>query len=182
MKNSLRKLILAKRSAMSPLERKNKSDEIRKRLFGLQEFKEAKAVMFFVSYNSEVQTHKMISEALKEKIAVVPKTSAKNIVPSVIKSLKELSPNKKGILEPRKVKKISLNKVDVVIVPGAVFDKRGNRIGYGQGYYDRFLKKVPNALKIGLAFDLQVVKKLPNEKHDIPVDVVLTERRILRNY
>ena len=164
---------------MSSLERKNKSDKIMKSLFGLQKFKEAGVVMFFVSYRSEVNTHKMISEALKKKIVVVPKTSSKNIVPSVIKSLKELSPNKKGILEPRKVKKIGLNKIDVVIVPGTVFDKRGNRIGYGHGYYDKFLKKVPNAVKIGLAFDLQVVKRLPNEKHDIPMDVIITEKRIL---
>lgn len=179
MKDNLRKVILAKRASLSPAEIKNKSDEIRKRLFSLREFKEAEVVMFFVSYRSEVNTHKMISQALKGKIVAVPKTSSRSMVPSIITSMKELSPNKKGILEPKKIRKIGLKDIDVVIVPGIAFDKKCHRLGYGRGYYDKFLKKVPNAVKIGLAFDLQIVKDMPHEKHDIPVNKVITEKRIL---
>ena len=63
-------------------------------------------------------------------------------------------------------------------MPGIVFDKEGRRIGYGLGYYDKFLKKTPKAVKIGLAFDFQVVDQIPREMHDVPVDVIVTEERV----
>ena len=69
----------------------------------------------------------------------------------------------------------------MVIVPGIVFDKNGHRIGYGYGYYDRFFHKLDaNVKKIGFAFDFQVVDKIPEEQHDVPMDVVITEKRVLK--
>jgi len=74
--------------------------------------------------------------------------------------------------------------IDLVIVPGVVFDKSGHRIGYGHGYYDRFLDNLEkinkNAVKVGLAYDFQIADKVPIEKHDVPVDKIVTEKRIIR--
>ena len=75
--------------------------------------------------------------------------------------------------------KIAHKNIDLVLVPGIVFDHEGHRIGYGFGHYDKFLRKVPKATKIGLAFDFQVVDKIPREMHDVPVDMVVTEKGIV---
>ena len=71
---------------------------------------------------------------------------------------------------------IANKNIDLIFVAGLAFDREGYRIGYGVGYYDKFLKKVPKALKIGLAFDFQIVDKLPREAHDFPVDMIVTDK------
>mgnify|MGYP003590435843 FL=1 len=96
----------------------------------------------------------------------------------------DLIPGYKGIPEPdpqlAHARSLPANSLEVVIIPGAVFDRRGYRLGYGGGYYDRFLAlEAPQALRIGLAFDLQLVEHLPNEIHDIPMDILVTERQSL---
>ena len=136
--------------------------------------------MFFVSFNNEIDTHGMIEDALKNKIVVVPKVLHHEIEPSVIISFDNLIPSGKfGILEPIEAMKIPWKKIDLVLVPGIVFDKNGHRIGYGLGFYDKFLKKVPKAIKIGLAFDFQIVDKVPREEHDVPVDLVVTDKEVI---
>ena len=140
----------------------------------------SKVIMFFVSFNSEVHTHDMIKQAFKNKLVVVPKVVHKDIEPSVIIDFDNLIPsNKFGILEPIEEMKIAYKNIDLILVPGVVFDKEGHRIGYGLGYYDKFLRKVPKAIKIGLSFDFQVVDKLPREMHDVPVDFIVTEERVI---
>jgi 5-formyltetrahydrofolate cyclo-ligase len=86
--------------------------------------------------------------------------------------------NRFGILEPSKT--VDIRSFDVIVVPGVVFDKKCNRLGFGKGFYDRFLKSVNTRLKIGLSYDLQIVDELPSEVHDIPMDFVLTETKIYR--
>ena len=135
--------------------------------------------MFFVSFNSEVSTHQMIKEALKTKTAVIPKVVHHEIEPSVILDFDNLVPGKFGILEPIETMKIAYKNIDLVLVPGIVFDKEGHRIGYGFGYYDKFLKKVPKAIKIGLAFDFQIIDKIPTEIHDVLVDMIVSEKRVI---
>ena len=135
--------------------------------------------MFFVSFNSEVNTHEMIKNALGNKTTVVPKVEQHEIEPSVIIDFDNLMPSKLGILEPIEAMKIAYKHIDLVLVPGIAFDMEGHRIGYGYGYYDKFLKKVPKAVKIGLCFDFQVVDKVPREEHDVPVDLVVTEKGIV---
>src|SRR3989338_3616519 len=96
-------------------------------------------------------------------------------------SLKEFKPKTFGILEPKESYQREFNpdKLDIVIVPGIAFDKNGHRIGYGYGYYDRFLKTIrKETLKIGLAYDFQLIEKIPEERHDVPVDIILTEKEI----
>lgn len=180
MKNQLKESILEKRNSLPKEEIIEKSRKIKNNLFGLEHYKKSKTIMFFVSFNSEVNTHEMIREALRAKTVVVPKVAHHEIEPSLIIDFDNLVPSGKfGILEPIELMKMAYKNIDLVLVPGIVFDKEGHRIGYGLGYYDKFLKKVPKAIKIGLAFDFQVIDKIPREMHDVPVDVIVTEERVI---
>lgn len=180
MKGQLKGSINEKRNSLTKEEIQDKSEKIRDKLFSLLQYRKSKAVMFFVSFNSEVSTHGMIREALKSKTVIVPKVANNEIEPSVIIDFDNLVPSGKfGILEPIEAMNIAHKNIDLVLVPGIAFDSEGHRIGYGFGYYDRFLAKVPKAIKIGLAFDFQVVDKIPSEAHDVPIDLVVTEERVV---
>ncbi|MBI2650914.1 5-formyltetrahydrofolate cyclo-ligase [Candidatus Woesearchaeota archaeon] len=119
----------------------------------------------------------------KEKNIIVPYTAKGNLRLSELKKFSELEQKKFGILEPKKefIRKFNLKELDLVIVPGIVFDKNRHRIGYGYGYYDRFLKNLSNhVIKIGIAFEFQLVDKIPHEMHDVAMDIVITENFILK--
>lgn len=181
MKTQLKESILEKRNSLSKEEILKKSNEIKNSLFSLSQYKKSKTVMFFVSFNSEVNTHEMIKASLRNKTVVVPKVIHNEIEPSVMMDFDSLIPSGKfGILEPIEAMKIAYKNIDIILVPGIAFDKEGHRIGYGFGYYDKFLKKVPKAIKIGLCFDFQLVEKIPREMHDVPVDMIVTEKRIVK--
>lgn len=180
MKNQLKESILEKRNSLPKEEIDEKSGRIKDSLFSLLHYKKSKTIMFFVSFNSEVNTHEMIKEALKSKTVIVPKVAHHEIEPSLIIDFDNLVPSGKfGILEPIELMKMAYKNIDLVLVPGIVFDKEGHRIGYGLGYYDKFLKKVPKAIKIGLAFDFQIIDKILREMHDVPVDVIVTDKKVI---
>ena len=180
MKNQLKESILEKRNSLSKQEILEKSEKIENKLFNLEHFRKSKTIMFFVSFNSEVDTRNMIKKSFQNKTVVVPKVAQHEINPSIIIDIDNLIPaGKFGIFEPIEAMKIAYKNIDLVLVPGIAFDKTGHRIGYGFGYYDKFLKKVPKAIKIGLCFDFQIVDKIPHEEHDVPVDFVVTEERVL---
>jgi len=104
--------------------------------------------------------------------------------PSIIKNFDELEPGYYNILTPKQefIRYIDPSEIDLVIVPGAVFDREGYRVGYGGGYYDKFLssKIRKDISKIAIAFDLQIVDKVPREEHDISVDYIITEKEIIK--
>lgn len=179
MKTQLKEDITEKRNSLTKQEILEKSNKIAENLFNLGQYKKAKTVMFFVSFSSEVNTHGMIREALKRKTVIIPKVIGHEIEPSVIIDFDNLIPGKFGILEPIEAMKIAYKNIDLVLVPGIVFDKEGHRIGYGFGFYDKFLAKAPKAVRIGLAFDFQVVDRIPREEHDVPVDLIVTEERVI---
>ncbi len=157
-----------------------KSGAIKIKLFNDILFKKAKVVMFYVSKDYEVNTHDMIDDAiLNGKTVVVPKTENETKMLSVyeISSRSELLPGGMGIMEPQanSSKSAKLEAIDLIIVPGIAFDKLGHRIGHGKGYYDRFLKKISEGTStIGLAFDFQVVDKIPASATDFPVQKVIS--------
>jgi len=191
-KRKIRQEFLKKRNNLSRDEIKSKSEKIEKELFSLPEFQRAKTVMFYVSFRSEVETEKMTRNALKlKKKIVIPVVHGEKIVVSEIKNLKkELTKGSFGIKEPKKEfrRRVNQKEIDLVVVPGVVFDKRGGRLGYGRGYYDRFLrsKSIRSRMSrsrqcalIGLAFDLQIARKIPLVKEDMKVDKIVTESGIV---
>lgn len=168
------------------LEDKIKLEEkIYNKLFNNEIFKKAKNIFIYISFGTEINTKPIIEKALEEnKNIYIPKIYKTDRSMKAIKlnSFKELKENSIGILEPiQDGEYIDKKKIDLIIVPGVVFDKEGNRIGYGGGYYDRYLsdiKEVSN--KIALAYELQVLDFIGEEKHDIKVDYIITEEKIIK--
>jgi len=181
-KKRIRKEILGKRGALTEREVREHSLLIKEKLFGLREFKDAKLIMFYVSFRNEVRTEEMIEEAMAsgKKIALPVTTPKKDMKPYLVFNLREdLAPGRFGIPEPkeRPDRKVNAKDIDMIVVPGVAFDREGGRIGFGQGFYDRFLNGTVSFC-VGLAFELQVVETLPLEKYDETLDAIITERQI----
>lgn len=184
-KKVLRQVIKDRRDSLDKESREHKALAIKQKLFGLPEFAGAGVVMFFANFGSEVPTYLMMEEAIKMgKRVVLPITDvkAKRLELREVKDLANLRIGKYGIPEPdpEHTDLFDAGLVDLVIVPGVVFDRCGNRIGYGGGYYDRFLSDIdPSVPRVSIAFELQVVEEIPSEEHDLPVDKVITEERVV---
>jgi 5-formyltetrahydrofolate cyclo-ligase len=182
-KENLRRRMLAIRGNMPPQKVADLSQRIRLHLNEVPSFIEAKTIIFYASIRNEVITDHMIGDALSmgKKVAL-PKVvkDQRRLVISYIDDLDALMPGAYGIREPRDIRPVPLNSVDLVVVPGVAFDMKGYRLGHGGGYYDIFLSEMgEGVIKIGLAFEFQLVGKLPIEEHDIKVDTILTEKRII---
>ncbi len=180
-KDKIRKETLGKLRSQGSFDRTKKSAEIKTKLFKMSAFKSSRCVMLYVSKGYEVDTHEMIKEALNlKKRIIVPVTCVgeKRIIPSEIKNFeKELETGPFGIQQPKKeyTRPVPTDAIDLVITPGIAFDKGGHRIGHGKGYYDSFLKTLPpSTLTIGLAFDFQVVRRIPTLSHDAPVKKIIS--------
>lgn len=180
LKDKIRKQVLAARSRLSPDERRSKSGEIERRLFGLPEFRTKAPVLFFASFQSEVETHFMVRRALAEgRRVALPKVQGRSLALLEIRNFDaEVSPGAWGIPEPDLGEPVGPADLGLIIVPGAVFDEQGNRIGYGAGFYDRLLASYGGPT-VALAFELQVVPAVPAEPHDVPVQKIVTEKRII---
>ncbi len=181
MKNELRKQIIEKRKDLLRKEVIEKSNSIKEKLFSLDEFKKARVILFYASYDNEVFTHDMIKECLSVgKTVVVPISNTKNNTLSLsrLNNWDDLEIGAYGILEPKEVFEVDLESIDIVIVPGVAFDEKGKRLGHGKGYYDRLLKDF-NGLSIGLGFEFQIVENVPVGKYDLPVIIIITEKRII---
>ena len=180
MKDKLRKQVLNKRFSLTPEQRRAASAEIEARLFGLPEFRAATTVMFYASFQSEVETHHMIRRALAEgKQVVLPRVKGKELELLEIKNFdRDVAPGAWGILEPEGGRPAQLKDIGFIVLPGAAFDERGNRIGYGAGFYDKLLP-LYKGRTAALAFELQLVSAVPAAFHDIPVQKIITEKRII---
>lgn len=184
-KKTLRKEILKKRSELSKEEIIDYSNIISNKIYEMDVYKNAKRIMCFVSNGSEVETHPLLEQIIKDgKSVVVPITvsGTKELLVSDVYNLSELEIGFYNIEVPKKefTRIVDPNTIDLILVPGVAFAKDGYRVGYGGGYYDRFLSKLSNPVpKIAIGFDLQIVDKVPTDKYDIPVDMVVTEKRII---
>ena len=151
------------------------------RLLRVPEFDAAPLVFTYVSAkDSEVDTHAIIADLLANGIRVAcPKpVEGARMEWREIRSVGDLAPGKYGIPEPGASCKLAVPDVaTVALVPGLLFDGNGHRLGYGGGYFDRFLAHFPG-ISIGLAYDFQVASSLPSESHDVPLHFVVTETRI----
>lgn len=178
IKNALRGTILDILKTQEEEERNRKSGIIRRTLFMAKVFRRAKTVMFYVALRDEVDTDPMIAEAQKSgKIVAVPVCSGgrSGLRPCIFEDNAGLKPGPYGVREPVTGRGVPIEKLDLVVVPGVAFDKKGNRLGRGKGFYDRFLKALPcGTISIGLAFDFQIVPSVPTLSHDIRVHRVIS--------
>lgn len=183
-KKKLRSTMKKKLQAVSQEERLRLSNIINTRLFYTPQFKMAKVIAITISFDWEVHTdHTILAAWAAEKTVVVPRVTknSRHMDFYAISDLSDLEETHFGLLEPKidTCEKIEIEKIDLLIVPGLLFDHEKNRLGYGRGYYDTFLEKYKGD-KFALAYDLQVVNKLlPTEEHDQKVDKILTESTII---
>ncbi|NLM06414.1 MAG: 5-formyltetrahydrofolate cyclo-ligase [Tissierellia bacterium] len=183
-KKTIREKILTERDTLNATKIHAFSANITKFLLASNEYKTAKNIFIFINFGSEVITKDIILDAFKEnKTVAIPFTYNKprKMIASKISSLDELVEGKYGILsvDENKIIEVPKEEIDLVIVPSVAFDREGYRVGYGGGYYDRFLEDIPKVKKIGIAFDLQIVNEVPRESFDISVDKVITEKEII---
>lgn len=184
----LRSSILEKRDMLEKFTIDTKSKQIQDRLLQLPEVVEANVLFVYISFRSEVATLDLVDKLIEMgKTVTVPITrvAAKRLdAVEITDREKDLEPGYCSIPEPTATlcgeKTVTPELIETIILPGSVFDLRGGRFGYGGGYYDRFVSKVDNAARIGLAFDLQIVDKAPLQEHDELLDLVVTERRVIR--
>ncbi|MDW7669344.1 MAG: 5-formyltetrahydrofolate cyclo-ligase [Bacillota bacterium] len=187
-KNEIRKVISKRRKSMSENEVKEKSKIIIEKLMNTDEFKKAKNLMVFLSFDNEVYTFDLIEKAMNMgKKVIVPYTvkDTCEIIPTLLKSIEEdLEVSNYGYMEPKKdkIQPILEENIDMTVVPGLAFDEKMNRIGFGKGYYDRYLTKTKKESKnIAIAYDYQVLEEIPSEDFDVKMDYIITEEKIYKN-
>jgi 5-formyltetrahydrofolate cyclo-ligase len=183
-KKEIRRDIIAKRDNLSEDKRRELDRRIKGILKKSSYYRQSKNIFIYVGFGSEINTSKYIDEFLAEgKNIFVPRIDMKNKVMDAVKinSLDELKRNHFGILEPdENGQVIHKNLLDLIIVPGVAFDFSGGRIGYGGGYYDKYMENISeNIHRLALCYDFQLLKELPKEEHDIKVHEVITEAGLI---
>src|SRR4030067_2126569 len=187
LKKEIRHQVLSRRDSLSTDERINLSRKICNNLLSLDEFKSAKTVHFFLTTRSEVITEEAVRRSLllgKDVVVPVMDKKHKRIMLSKLSDYdNELMIMHHGIHEPKPefMRHVDLNEVDLMVLPGVAFDKSGHRLGYGAGYYDRLPEgEHTRPVLTALAFELQIVDQIPVAGHDVHVDIIVTEDRVIR--
>ncbi|QJA06580.1 5-formyltetrahydrofolate cyclo-ligase [Thermosulfurimonas marina] len=178
-KARLRAEMRARRAGLSPDLRRHLSRKITERLLELELFRQARVIFFFASFGDEVETWEALGRALLEgKVVALPRTHLRERTLSFhrLYTLGELVPGPFGILEPpAENPEIPPEAAQLVLVPGLAFDPQGRRLGYGGGFYDRLLSRT-QGFRLALAFECQIVERVPTEAHDLRVEAILTEK------
>lgn len=184
-KKDLRKEMLKKRSALSNEIREEDSKTVANSLYETEHYKKAETIMAFLSFGSELNTRYLIEDSIaKGKIVVIPVMvpETKELKISRILDYSELEIGHYNIMTPKEefLRFLDPKTIDLILVPGLIFARDGYRVGYGGGYYDRFLAGIDNSVaKIAIGFDMQIIDRVPTDHYDIPVDYILTEKQFL---
>jgi len=185
-KQELRAAALRNRRSIDPEELTALSSLVRANLHSLREYRDARLLVSYCAKEDEVQTRQIIQSALEEgkRVAVVvTEASSKTLSFSEIDSFEDdLAPGAFGILEPKPghLRPVPLQRADLVLVPLVAWDEKGHRLGYGAGYFDRALARARRVTKVGLALESQRLPQIPESRHDVPLDIVVTEKRVVR--
>jgi 5-formyltetrahydrofolate cyclo-ligase len=184
-KSDLRARVKALLAAMPPRERKARSRLATDRLVELPEFHDSSVIMAYLSLPYEVDSTPVVLRAWQlGKTVVVPKTvvGRRRLIPYQIETLDTgIIAGPYGIPEPIDGTPFPLSMIDMVIIPGLAFDRHGNRVGKGAGFYDRFLREHGfSGLKVGLGFSTQMVDDIPSEPHDVPLDLLVNDQAAFR--
>ncbi|HEY3321198.1 MAG TPA: 5-formyltetrahydrofolate cyclo-ligase [Planctomycetota bacterium] len=184
-KKELRVMVRARLNAMSSVEREEAAREALTRLLASPQFAGARKVLAYDAFGTEVSTHGFMRACLDAgKTLALPRTepSTRSIRALTITDLdRDLEISAFGFCEPKaSLPEIPANQLDLVLVPGLAFDLKGNRLGRGAGYYDRFLAQPAlSAATVALAFECQIVDEVPALRHDKAVQFIFTERRLI---
>ncbi len=180
-KKALRQSILSLRDRIGEEQRRQWDERIRDRLLELPAYREAEEILFYASFRSEVSTGELCQAALEQgKKVFFPKVLGEEMEFYRIRRIEELAAGYRGIREPAgKGEPRSAQVPALILVPGAVFSVKGYRIGYGKGFYDRYLTRFPHLQTIGLCYGIQLLEDIPHEEHDKPVESLVTEETLI---
>ena len=192
-KSDIRKYILSRRDSIHEEIRKDKDREIKERLLALSEFKASHKILLYASFRSEVDTFDLLKYCVAHgKVVVLPRVDKQDNELKIyeIKDTEELVKGYFGIPEPNvsadisESRRMNVEHMDLIIVPGVAFDEQCNRLGYGKGFYDILLSRVRGQgsmakCLIALAYEEQIVESIPSESHDIKMDKIITDKRII---
>lgn len=175
-KSEVRKMMRDRKRAVPPEEKLRRSEVLLRKVEALPDFQESRVVLLYWSMADEVQTHAFVDKWYNNKVVLLPCVDGDNLRlrqytgPDCMVSGEQF-----GIGEPTGAEWKDLDAVDLIAVPGVAFDRTGNRMGRGRGFYDRLLKSTPHAVKIGLAYDFQIIDTVPTEPHDVRMNMVITD-------
>ena len=173
-KKALRKQIREQKAAMTEAQIVKASCELARQFYETDAYKKAKTLYGYLPYNQEVRTVPILEQALRDgKKVAVPKMYGDAMEFIYLDDLSAVANNSYGIPEPVADEPVARDKDALVLMPGLAFDKMGHRVGYGGGYYDRYLADEPGHPLVALCYDFQMFERLETEEFDIPVDMVL---------
>lgn len=176
-KRALRREIGAKKRALTAAEIEARSAVLAEKLFATEYYRRARSLYAYLSFNQEVRTRPIIERAWADgKRVAVPKVVGGDMVFIWIDSFDSMVESGFGIREPRADGPAADDSRALVLMPGLAFDPEGRRVGYGGGFYDRFLAREPDHSLVALCYDFQLLARLEVEAHDVPVDCVITDR------
>lgn len=176
-KQEVRKQIRAAKKAVPFCEKVERSRPIMDQVESLQQFQQAKTVLLYWAMEDEVQTHEFVAKWYRQKTLLLPCVDGDDLRlrqytgPECMQAGEQF-----GIGEPTGEEFTQLDKIDMIVVPGVAFDRNNNRMGRGRGFYDRMLKSTPNAFKVGVAFNFQLLDEIPVEPFDVPMNAVIVEK------
>lgn len=177
-KDELRKWIRVEKKKITLVEKQQRSESIWQQVEKNEQFRAADVVLLYWSMADEVYTHDFVKRWADKKTLLLPVVDGNNLRIKPYRGMENMVISEQfGIGEPTGDDYDDLSKIKVIIVPGVAFDKNRNRMGRGRGYYDKLLS-TNNAYKIGVGFDFQMVKTVPTEEFDIPMDCVVSESEI----
>lgn len=182
MKKDFRKKVIEYRNNKDTDFISTNSQKITEKLLSMKCIKDASTIMLYLDFNNEVKTDQLITKLISLRKTVASPVTIKDerkLIPYEIINLKEgINLGAYGIREPNKniSNEIDVKNIDVLIVPAVAYDKNCYRLGYGGGYYDRFIERLrDDAITIGIAFDLQLFDSIPKEEHDAQLNYIITE-------
>ncbi len=180
-KAQIRVEMLTKRLKQLPMMKKQRDSKIIETIESMQKFKDAQNVLFYIPIHGEIDLTELFNKYKETKSFILPRVVKKKneLTLYKINSFDDLEEGAFRISEPKTdLEQIEPDELNFIILPGIAYSLDGHRIGYGQGYFDRLLKK-SDCLKIGVAYEFQIVDNIPGEDHDVPVDIVVTESRTI---
>ena len=173
-KTMLRRQIRQQKREMTPVQIETASAQLCKLFIQTEQYRQAKTVYGYLPYNQEVRTLPLLEQALLDgKQVAVPKVYGDEMRFIYMTDLSAVEKSSMGIPEPVADDPVANDHTALVLMPGVAFTKDGKRIGYGGGFYDKFLSAEPDHPTVALCYDFQIVEELPTQEHDIPVDLVL---------
>ncbi len=184
-KKQMRETVLARRDAMAPALRTTASHAIIEKICALPNYQEANVVLIYMGFGSEIETQTLFERILADaKMTVLPRVdrASQSLILHVVSTVSELVTSKWGIREPHTdAPSMPINAIEFMLMPGVAFDRSGNRLGYGRGYYDKLLSDASPALaRVAAGFSCQLVEAVPVGPNDQKIDILITENEKIK--